>query len=185
VYSIILSLKNLYSRVRSAKAVYTLRIRGARVGKGVTIGKRVRFDLGARASLEIGDRVIIDTGCFITVAEDSDLTIGNDTYIFHNSDISSTAGTTIGKFCSLAPYVSVIDSDHNYDDTHRPIRFQGGTRKRIVIEDEVWIGTRAVVLSGVHLGKHSVIAAGSVVTQDVPSNSLAGGVPARILRQFG
>jgi len=185
VYGVILSLKNLYSRLRGAKAVFTLRIRGAMVGEGVRIGKRVRFDLGKGARLEIGDRVIIDTGCFITVAEGSTLSIGSDTYIFHNSDISSTAGTTIGRFCSLAPYVSVIDSDHNYDDTKRPIRFQGGTKKKIVIEDEVWIGTRAVVLSGVHLGKHCVIAAGSVVTRDVPSNSVAGGVPAGILRQFG
>jgi len=185
VSGVVLSLKNLYSRARSARAVFTLRMRGAKVGKGVRIGKTVRFDLGKGAGLEIGDRVIIDSGCFITVAGDSTLSIGSDTYIFHNSDISSTAGTTIGRFCSLAPCVSVIDSDHNYDDPRRPIRFQGGTKKKIVIEDEVWIGTRAVVLSGVSLGKHCVIAAGSVVTRSVPSNSLAGGVPASILRQFG
>lgn len=185
MYRIILWMKDLFNRARSRVIVWTLRMRGARVGSGVRIGRRVHFDIGKGSQLEIGDRVIIDSGCFITVAEGSSLTIGDDTYIFHNSDISSTDGTTIGKFCSIAPYVTVIDSDHNYKDTMRPVRFQGGKKRKIVIEDEVWIGTRVVVLSGVTLGKHCVIAAGSVVTKSVPSNSLAGGVPASVIREFG
>jgi acetyltransferase-like isoleucine patch superfamily enzyme len=182
---VILFIKDLLNRMRCTAAVFTLRLRGADVGKGVRIGRRVHFDIGKGAELKIGDRVIIDTGCFITVAEGSTLTMGDDTYIFHNSDISSSAETTIGKFCSIAPYVSIIDSDHNYDDTSKPIRFQGGTKKTIVVENEVWIGTRSVVLPGVTLGKHCVVAAGSVVTHDVPPGSLAGGVPAKILKQFG
>ncbi len=185
MYRLVLSLKHAVNAVRSELRVRLLRMRGARVGEGVRIGKRVHVDLGRGARLIIGDGVKIDTGCFITVGAGSSLSIGRETYIFHNTDISSLGDTEIGSFCSIAPYVTIIDSDHCYDDPGRPVRFQGGTVRKIVVGDEVWIGTRSVILSGVTLGKHAVIAAGSVVTKDVPGYTLAGGVPASVLKRFG
>ena len=59
---------------------------------------------------------------------------------------------------------------------------QGSTRKWVIIEDDVWIGTRAIILPGTRIGKGSIIGAGSVVTKDVPQYSIVGGNPARILK---
>jgi len=184
LYTFFRSIVDGYNRLRSRIVIISLRVRGAKVGKNVRIGRRVHFELGEGANLEIGDNVIIDTSCFVSVATGSSLHIGHDTFIFHNSDISSSSSTQIGKYCSLAPYVTVIDSDHYYEGRDKPIRFQGGETKQIVIEDEVWIATRSVVLKGVHIGRHSVVAAGSVVNRDIPPHSVVAGVPAKVIREF-
>jgi acetyltransferase-like isoleucine patch superfamily enzyme len=184
MYALIRTFIDIGNRLRGRLIVLTLRMRGAIVGRGVRIGRRVHFEIGRGATLEIGDRCIIDTNSFVTVADGASLHIGRDTFIFHNCDISSASMVRIGEYCSLAPYVTVIDTDHRYEEKGRPIRFQGGKAEPIVIEDEVWIATRAVVLKGVHIGKHSVVAAGSVVNRDIPSNAVAAGVPAKIVREF-
>ena len=61
---------------------------------------------------------------------------------------------------------------------------QGVTTSPIVIEDDVWIGGNAVITAGVHIGRHSVVAAGAVVTKDVPEYSLVAGVPAKVIRDL-
>ena len=59
---------------------------------------------------------------------------------------------------------------------------QGVNTSEIVIDDDVWIGANAVITAGVHIGRHSVVAAGAVVTKDVPEYSVVGGVPAKVIR---
>lgn len=98
----------------------------------------------------------------------------------------------IGHFCSIAPNVTFILSADHYTDRISTYPFkvkitketasEGVSKGDIVVEDDVWIGYGATILSGVHIGQGAVIAAGAVVNKDVPPYAIAGGVPAKVLR---
>lgn len=99
---------------------------------------------------------------------------------------------TIGSFCSIAEGVTFITSDEhpvNYFSTYPfKVRLLGDkesealTKGGIVVEDDVWIGYGATILDGVHIHRGGVVAAGAVVTKDVPPYTIVGGVPAKSLR---
>jgi acetyltransferase-like isoleucine patch superfamily enzyme len=72
--------------------------------------------------------------------------------------------------------------NHNFKDTAKRIDEQGISTNPVVIGDDVWIGANAVILPGVTIGRHCVVAAGAVVTKDVPDNTVVGGVPAKVLK---
>ncbi|WP_193553970.1 acyltransferase [Rufibacter latericius] len=91
---------------------------------------------------------------------------------------------TIGNHVIIAQHVVISGLNHGYEHVKVPIKDQPCTTGEIVIEDECWIGANAVITAGVRIGKHSVVAAGSVVTKDVPPYSVVGGNPARILKQY-
>jgi acetyltransferase-like isoleucine patch superfamily enzyme len=79
----------------------------------------------------------------------------------------------------------LIPANHRFDDVNRPIWTQGESRIGIRIEDGVWIGANATILDGCTVGEGSVVAAGAVVTRDVPPLSVVAGVPARVVRMRG
>ena len=118
--------------------------------------------------------------------------VGNHTYGPIDPQISNTQSRLIiGSFCSIAEEVKFILSGEHRTDTISTFPFQArcltgqpeaGSRGDIVVEDDVWIGFRATILSGVRLGQGAVIAAGAVVTKDVPPYAIVGGVPAKILK---
>lgn len=108
------------------------------------------------------------------------LEIGDDTFINNGSVLSASQGIYVGDRVNIAPGCTVIDNDfHGTDDRQAP-----PARAPIVLEDDVWLGTGVTVLKGVRIGRGSVIAAGAVVTKDIPAGVLAGGVPARVLRSL-
>jgi acetyltransferase-like isoleucine patch superfamily enzyme len=74
--------------------------------------------------------------------------------------------------------------NHSYEDVNIPIDKQKVTTAPIIVEDECWIGANAVITAGVTIGKHSVVAAGAVVTKDIPPFSVAVGNPARVIKQY-
>lgn len=97
----------------------------------------------------------------------------------------------IGRFCSIAPEVMFVLSADHYTQhmSSYPYKVwvmkenqEGISKGDIIVEDDVWIGFRSIILSGVHIGKGSVIAAGSVVTKDVPPYAIVGGVPAKVIK---
>ena len=92
---------------------------------------------------------------------------------------------TLGSYCSLAPGVKIGLDEHPIDEpsTH-PHFYDKIVQKRSVIGNHVWIGANAVVLTGVTIGDHSIIAAGSVITKDVDSYSIVAGVPAKLIKQM-
>jgi acetyltransferase-like isoleucine patch superfamily enzyme len=90
-----------------------------------------------------------------------------------------------GDGVRIASHVTIVGFTHNFDDTTRPIWRQGVSEEGITIEDDVWIGANAVILDGVTVGEGSVIAAGAVVSKDVPPMSVVAGVPARVVRKRG
>jgi len=97
-------------------------------------------------------------------------------------DATCGEGIEIGNDVSIGPFCTIICFDHVFSDRSKPIRQQGYTGGKIVIEDDVWIGSHVVVTKGVTIGRGSIIGAGSVVTRDIPPCSVAAGVPARVIR---
>lgn len=124
----------------------------------------------------------------------NDVNVGNYSYGILNV-VSHNSGSklTIGSFCSIASNVTfVLNGEHKTDclstfpfkahclKKHIP---EAGSKGDIIIDDDVWIGTGATIMSGVHVKKGAVIAAGAVVVRDVEAYSIVGGVPARIIRK--
>lgn len=119
------------------------------------------------------------------------MTFGGDIRIGANCTVNpfcvlyGHGGLTIGDSVRIASHSVFIPANHNFNDLSKPIRQQGETRLGIVIEDDVWIGTGVRVLDGVRIGRGSVIGAGAVVTKSIPPNSLAVGIPARVVGRRG
>ncbi len=109
-----------------------------------------------------------------------DLTAGDNCSI--NSFAVLQGKITIGSNVSIAPGAKIFGENHNFSRIDISFKEQGCSCKGVVIGDDVWIGTDAVIVDGVKVGSHSVIAAGAVVTKDVPEYCLAGGNPARVIR---
>jgi acetyltransferase-like isoleucine patch superfamily enzyme len=129
----------------------------------------------------LGKRSVIESFCCINNAV-GDVIIGDDTRIgIHNTIIGPV---TIGNHVNLAQGITVTALNHNFKDTSLRIDEQGFSTKPIVIGDDVWIGANAVILPGVTIGKHVVVAAGAVVTKDVPDNTIVGGVPAKEIKKI-
>ena len=111
------------------------------------------------------------------------MTIGNYTRIgIHCTVIGPVC---IGHHVNLAQGITVTALNHNFEDTSKRIDEQGISTKPVVIGDDVWIGANAVILPGVKIGTHSIVAAGAVVTKDVPKYSLVAGVPAKVIKVLG
>lgn len=91
---------------------------------------------------------------------------------------------TIGNEVNLAQNIVLSGLNHNYQDPARTIISQGVNTAPIVIEDDVWIGANSVITAGTTIGRHSVVAAGSVVIHNIPPYSVAGGNPAKIIKQY-
>jgi len=131
----------------------------------IRIGEKFRV-LASHVPVELG------------AGEYGSITIGDNTFINSGTSIGSLASITIGNHVAIGNYVLIMDSDfHNPIDHTLP-----GAKAPIIIEDGVWIGARATILKGVTIGKHAVVAAGAVVTKDVPAGALVGGVPAKVIR---
>ncbi len=150
-------------------------------GKGACVRRRTRmdvvpwnkFELGAYSTIEDFSAVNNGVGPVI---------IGDRTKIGLSNTIIGPV--TIGNDIRLAQNITLSGLNHNYTDVTLPIHIQGVSTAPIIIEDETWIGANVVVLAGVTIGKHCIVAAGSVVTKDVPSYSVAAGNPARILKKY-
>lgn len=115
----------------------------------------------------------------LSVGKNATLTVGSNTRI-NGSTISANNSITIGNNCRIAPFVILMDSD--FHDTGN--REAAGECRPIVIEDNAWLATRSFVLKGVTVGKGAVVAAGSVVTKDVPPYTVVAGVPAKIVKHL-
>lgn len=89
----------------------------------------------------------------------------------------------VGKNVMMGPDVCIYVRNHAFDRTDIPMNLQGfAPEKPVVIEDDVWIGARVIILPGVHIGTGAVLGAGAVVTKDVPDYAVVGGNPACILK---
>ncbi len=175
------------------------------LGKKCFLEKNLRFFNAGRVLL--GDRVFLGEGSFLDVGPDAGpVTVGDDSHLARLVTVRTQLGKVeigkkvnigagsfiygygdiaIGDYCLVANGVEIIGGDHTVDDLSCPMRFQGRSSRPITIGEDVWIGTRAVILGGVTVGAGSVIGAGAVVTADIPPRAVAAGVPARVIRFRG
>lgn len=107
--------------------------------------------------------------------------VGNNFYAGYNCTILDLAEVRIGDDCMIAPNVGIYTAGHSIEPKDRN---KSGYAIPIKIGNRVWIGGSCVVLPGVTIGDNSIVAAGSVVTKDVPANSIVAGNPAKILKQI-
>ncbi len=150
-------------------------------GSGSKIYHSVRMDTPPYRRFWLGRHSVIESFCCINNAV-GDVTIGDYTRIgIHNTIIGPVC---IGNHVNLAQGITITALNHNFEDASKRIDEQGISTKPVVIGDDVWIGANAVILPGVTIGSHCVVAAGAVVTKDVPDNCVVGGVPAKVIKSL-
>ncbi len=150
-------------------------------GRGSKIYGSVRMDTPPYRRFWLGRHSVVESYCCVNNAV-GDVTIGDYTRIgIHCTVIGPVC---IGNHVNLAQGITVTALNHNFQDAEKRIDEQGISTQPVIIGDDVWIGANAVILPGVTIGRHAVIAAGAVVTKDVPDNTLVGGVPARVLKNI-
>ena len=132
-----------------------------------------RIDIGSNCELRSFARLESDIGSIV---------LGDRCSVNPYSMLSGYGGLHIGNDVRIASHCVVLSSTHNFEDVGVAIQTQGVEGRATHIEDDVWIGSHAVIVGGVRVGAHSVIGAGAIVLSDIPPYSIAAGVPARVLK---
>lgn len=143
-----------------------LALRGIHLGDGVTIGRQASIRPASYYGTDVGEGLSVGAGS----------AIGAFCWF------GASGFVDIGRDVLFGPRVVIVPENHVHHDLGRTIKEQGVVRGGVVVEDDCWIGTNVTLLSGVRIGRGSIVAAGAVVTRDVPPGAIAGGVPARVLR---
>ena len=148
-------------------------------GKCSKIHRSVRMDTPPYRKFSLGNYSVVESYSCINNAV-GDVIIGDHTRVgLHNTVIGPV---TIGNHVNLAQGITVTALNHNFAEKKLRIDEQGVSTNPVTIGDDIWIGANAVILPGVTIGNHSVVAAGAVVTKDVPPHTLVAGVPAKIIK---
>ncbi len=155
---------NVYRMLKTHSIIHPLAAidRNVRIGRRCFIGKATISTLGGRGRIEIGDGSLIYSGC--------------DLFCHQHSAIR------IGKNVLFTRQAGAVTAGHIFGDPGATIISQGIRTADITIEDDCWIGYRAIILPGVRIGRGTVVGAGAVVSKDLPEMSVAVGVPARVIR---
>ena len=129
-------------------------------------------------NIKIGKGSSIHLGVFINKSRlKSKIEIGNNSTINRNCYIDGRGDIKIGSNVSISPEVNILTADHDINTSD--FKYKSAP---VILNDFVWVGTRAIILPGITIEEGAVIAAGSVVTKDVPPYAIVGGVPAKIIR---
>lgn len=150
-------------------------------GRHSVIHRSVRMDTPPYRRFSLGKNSVIESFSCINNAV-GDVLIGDYTRIgMHNTVIGPV---TIGNHVNLAQGITITALNHNFTDKEKRIDEQGISTSAVNIGDDIWIGANAVILPGVTIGHHAVIAAGAVVNKDVPAHTLVAGVPAKVIKEI-
>lgn len=183
-------LRNLFTKAENKLRYYKLRKKiggyndNFTISGGVTIINPLCIYIGKNVG--IGENTYI--GPFVEYAGipyNPKIIIGDGTWVGKNCSIAAINKVQIGKHVLFAGHVHISDHSHGYEDISRPIGPQPLISKGpVIIEDDCWLGFSSEILSGVHIGQHSIVAARAVVTKDVPPYSIVAGNPARIVKRY-
>jgi acetyltransferase-like isoleucine patch superfamily enzyme len=152
-----------------------------KVGKGTWVEGRVQINNSGKILLGndiriVGNQIPVELLSYPT----GTLSIGNGTFINSGVSICATSSVTIGCNCLIGQNTMIMDTDlHDVTDIHK-----SPEPSPVVIEDNVWLAARVIVLKGVRIGKGAVVAAGAVVTKNVAAYTLVAGVPAKVIRNI-
>jgi acetyltransferase-like isoleucine patch superfamily enzyme len=164
-------------------AWFKLRFRSRLQVDGVAfICPGVTFEIGRNATLRLGRWSWVGNGSKIRVHE-GEVSIGAKTVMGQECTISAFQRVSIGRECILADRVMLIDFDHGVVEVERPIREQGIYKRDVRVGHNCWVGYGACVLRGCTIGDNSILGTYAVVTKDLPENSVAAGVPAKVIRK--
>lgn len=166
------------SRLRCATIPYL--VDGVTMAGGNYIGARVHIRTSRGGSITVDRDAKILEGS-ILVAGGGAITIGARGHIGFGSVLTAREAITIGPDALIGEYVTIRDQDHVFDD-EAATNAQGFRTSPVEIGANVWIGAKATILRGVNIGENAVIAAGSVVTSDVPAGTMVAGAPARVVK---
>ncbi|MEX3011475.1 acyltransferase [Hoeflea sp. TYP-13] len=158
------------------------RFENVQVRSRVGFEKGLRFSVTDNGALRIGSDVRFDRNSTVIVQHGC-LSIGDGTYIGIGSVICAHKRIAIGKGVLIAEHVSIRDQNHIFG-RGCAVSGSGFNSAPVEIEDNVWIGAKATITAGVTIGANSVIGAGAVVTCNIPANSVAVGIPARVARSL-
>ncbi|MBQ8001824.1 MAG: acyltransferase [Clostridia bacterium] len=144
-------------------------------------GKLLRMEKGVRVmknngTVTLGDRVFLHRYVKLS-AYGGNIEIGNNSYIGDRTEIHAGESVKIGNGVNIAWDCNILDRDYHAFESEVEVV------KPVVIEDNVWIGCRSIILKGVTIGEGAVVAAGSIVTRDVPAKCLVAGNPAKVVKE--
>ena len=149
---------------------------------GYRLGYALRRFLLKYIAEACGRDVVVKKGCYF--GSGIGLRVGDRSQLGQNAMIGRCV--TLGDDVLMGPDVVIMTDAHNFDDLTKPINQQGNVGVRpVVIGDDVWIGTRAIIMPGTTVGSKAVIGAGTIVTHDVPGGAIVAGVPGKVLRYRG
>ncbi len=157
-----------------------LAMRGARIGSKTELGPGSRVD--RPWCVELGSRVVVESDVFIkVVTDDARVILSDHVFVGRGCELDISGRLTIGAHSLLAPGCFITDHNHG---TGRGMRIdeQPGEARPVVIGCDVWLGFGVCVLPGVSIGDGAIVAAGAVVTRDIPAYAVAAGVPAKVMR---
>ncbi|MBI4975242.1 acyltransferase [Candidatus Peregrinibacteria bacterium] len=150
------------------------------------IGKDVIFEKGVLVfhpeNIELGNNIYIGHYSILKGYHKNIMKIGDNTWIGQGCFFHSAGGLRIGRDVGIGPGVKIITSYHKMDDINIPILHSDIVYDEVIIDGECDIGTGAIILPGVKIGRGSQIGAGAVVTKDVKPYTIVAGVPARLIR---
>lgn len=165
----------LFSRFRG----FVLRVRGGDIGRKNSIGRNCQF-LNPR-NISLGSRVTLENNVFIKiVSPTAKFAVGDFVFIGMGVEFDILQEVKIGSHVLLAPGVFITDHNHQTVASLR-IDQQECIAKPVVIENDVWVGAKAIILPGVTIGRGAVVGAGSVVVNDVEEMTIVAGVPAKLI----
>ncbi|GAB3333803.1 hypothetical protein GCM10027299_41660 [Larkinella ripae] len=173
---------NKIDNVRAGFRLFYFKWLGLIVGKGTNLG---------RITCKWPNKVLIGNGCIIQDCVDFNIShpfdpdnkikIGNNVFLGRCTEINSKSQITIHDNCWIASNTTIVDIFHE-TNPELPIYLQPIKSSAITIEEDVWIGSRSIILPGVRIGKGSVIGAGSVVNKHIPPMQIWAGVPAKYIK---
>ena len=164
--------------------------KGINFGNSVLIGRGAKISGLAKNGVTLGNGLSLGEYCEISCTSHlsrigQGISIGQGTGVGAYGFFGASGGITIGENVIMGQYVTFHAQEHNFEERGHLIKDQGVTEKGITVGDNCWIGAKATILDGTTIGRHSVIAAGSVVKGTFPDYAVIAGIPAKVIRIIG